>query len=79
MQVFVAEAWGRSMDLFLSFLDDAVYNTALDPTMKTALKAHRTTEEMLEYTAFEERLTAITGAFENEALLESKGGRMGLN
>eukprot|EP00439_Symbiodinium_sp_Y106_P055781 s6583_g7.t1 len=41
--------------------------------MKTAVKARRTVEEMLGYTALEEKLTAISNAFENEAR-EAGGG-----
>ena len=67
------QAWNRSADLVIALIEDVIYGTSLDSTMKTAVKARRTVEEMLGYTALEERLTAISNAFENEAR-EAGGG-----
>ena len=67
------QAWNRSADLVIALIKDVIYGTSLDSTMKTAVKARRTVEEMLGYTALEERLTAISNAFENEAR-EAGGG-----
>ena len=51
-----------------------MYNIQLDPTCKRAIRAHGTVEEMLDYAALSEQLTAISSAFESEAAKEDQDG-----
>lgn len=56
------KGWRASDNLWLQFVDDAVYGTSLDGPSKTAAKNNKSVEEWCNYTSVKERLLAIKEA-----------------
>ena len=62
----LAQGWGNSVDVMLQFIDDLVYNSNFDASLKTGLKARKTPEEIIAYGPIKERLDEVIEALKKE-------------
>ena len=53
------KGWRNSWTLWLSFVEDVVYKTALNSSLKSACKANKSPSEWCDYTSVKERLAGI--------------------